>query len=265
MKKRGFYFDIPLFIGFLNGENLAFTVKDFWSGSRRVKVKSTIFHVLLGSMPLKVKAMNEFDPKAYIPNPIVIEQTARGERQYDIYSRLLLDRIVFLGTQVNDVVANLLIAQMLFLEQSNPEDPIHFYINSPGGSVYAGLGIYDIMQHITCPVHTYCVGMAASMGSLLLSAGAAGFRHALPHSRIMIHQPLGGARGQCSDIQIQANEIQTLRDQLNDIYIKHNAKPLSREQIEKATDRDNYLSPAQAIEIGLIDKVIESKGKKNTK
>jgi len=197
-----------------------------------------------------------FDPNAYIPNPIVIEQTARGERQYDIYSRLLLDRIVFLGTQVNDTVANLLIAQMLFLEQSDPEAPIHFYINSPGGSVYAGLGIYDIMQHIACPVHTYCVGLAASMGSLLLTAGAAGFRHSLPHSRIMIHQPLGGAQGQCSDIQIQAHEILTLREQLNNIYIKHSSVQMTMDKITSATDRDNYLSPEQAIEIGIIDAVI---------
>ena len=200
-------------------------------------------------------------PSMHIPNPIVIEQTARGERQYDIYSRLLIDRIVFLGTQVNDTVANLLIAQMLFLEQNNPEDPIHFYINSPGGSVYAGLGIYDIMQHISCPVYTYCVGMAASMGSLLLSAGESGYRHALPHSRIMIHQPLGGARGQCSDIQIQANEIQTLKDQLNGIYIKHSPKELSKKQIEEWTDRDNYLSPEEAVSMGLIDQVINPKGK----
>ncbi|OFZ70492.1 MAG: ATP-dependent Clp protease proteolytic subunit, partial [Bdellovibrionales bacterium RIFOXYC2_FULL_39_8] len=161
------------------------------------------------------------DPKLYIPNPIVIEQTGRGERQYDIYSRLLLDRIVFLGTQVNDVVANLIIAQMMFLETSDREAPINFYINSPGGSVYAGLGIYDLMQHISCPVYTYCVGMAASMGSLLLSAGDGGHRYALPHSRIMIHQPLGGAQGQASDIQIQANEIQDLKKQLNNIYCKH--------------------------------------------
>lgn len=200
-------------------------------------------------------------PQMHIPNPIVIEQTARGERQYDIYSRLLLDRIVFLGTQVNDVVANLLIAQMLFLEQNNPEDPIHFYINSPGGSVYAGLGIYDIMQHISCPVYTYCVGMAASMGSLLLSAGEEGYRHAMPHSRIMIHQPLGGARGQCSDIQIQAEEIQTLKDQLNGIYIKHAPanKKMDKETIEKWTDRDNYLAPGEAVEMGLIDQIIEPK------
>ncbi len=198
----------------------------------------------------------------YIPNPIIIEQTARGERQYDIYSRLLLDRIVFLGTQVNDVVANLIIAQMIFLEQSDAEAPIHFYINSPGGSVYAGLGIYDIMQHVSCPVYTYCMGMAASMGSLLLTAGAAGFRHALPHSRIMIHQPLGGAQGQCSDIQIQAKEIQELKTQLNQIYVRHTGRTMA--EIEAATDRDNYLSPIQAKEFGLIDATIEGrKGKLN--
>ena len=200
--------------------------------------------------------MNEI-PKAHIPNPIVIEQTARGERQYDIYSRLLLDRIVFLGTQVNDTVANLLIAQMMFLEQSDPEAPIHFYINSPGGSVYAGLGIYDIMQHVTCPVHTYCVGLAASMGSLLLTAGETGQRHALPHSRIMIHQPLGGAGGQASDIEIQAQEILDLKGQLNNIYVKHSSADMSLERIEKETDRDNYLSAQKAIEMGIIDSVIE--------
>ncbi len=201
------------------------------------------------------------DPKMYVPNPIVIEQTSRGERQYDIYSRLLIDRIVFLGTQVNDVVANLLIAQMLFLEQDDPEAPIHFYINSPGGSVYAGLGIYDIMQHISCPVHTYCVGLAASMGSLLLAAGAEGCRHALPHSRIMIHQPLGGAQGQCSDIQIQANEIQDLKTQLNQIYIDHSSVEMTMESITAETDRDNYLSADKAKELGLIDTVITPKKK----
>ena len=134
-------------------------------------------------------------PNMYIPNPIVIEQTARGERQYDIYSRLLLDRIVFLGTQVNDTVANLIIAQLLFLEQSDPDAPVHFYINSPGGSVYAGLGIYDVMQYISCPVYTYCVGLAASMGSLLLTAGEKGNRFAMPHSRIMIHQAIRWCSG----------------------------------------------------------------------
>jgi ATP-dependent Clp protease protease subunit len=197
------------------------------------------------------------NPAAYIPNPVVIEQTARGERQYDIYSRLLLDRIVFLGTEVNDVVANLLIAQMLFLEQADSEAPIHFYINSPGGSVYAGLGIYDIMQLVTPPVYTYCVGLAASMGALLLQAGEKGHRHCLPHSRIMIHQPLGGARGQCSDIQIQAKEIEDLKRQLNMIMVNHTGQ--TYEEIEKATDRDNYLNPAQAIGFGLIDSIIEKK------
>lgn len=204
------------------------------------------------------------NPMAYIPNPIVIEQTARGERQYDIYSRLLLDRIVFLGTEVNDTVANLIIAQMLFLEQSDPDAPIHFYINSPGGSVYAGLGIYDIMQHISCPVYTYCIGMAASMGSLLLTAGQAGFRHSMPHARIMIHQPLGGARGQCSDIQIQANEIQDLKNQLNSIYVRHSSSGMTMDKIERETDRDNYLSPQKAIELGLIDVVIDRSGRKLT-
>ncbi len=199
-------------------------------------------------------------PVGYIPNPIVIEQTARGERQYDIYSRLLIDRIVFLGTQVNDVIANLIIAQMMFLEQSDPEAPINFYINSPGGSVYAGLGIYDMMQHTSCPVYTYCVGLAASMGSLLLCAGADGHRHALPHSRIMIHQPLGGAQGQCSDIQIQAGEIQDLKDQLNKIYVEHTG--MKFKDVEAATDRDNYLSPEKAKEMGIIDAVIEKKKKK---
>lgn len=200
-------------------------------------------------------------PKMYIPNPIVIEQTARGERQYDIYSRLLLDRIIFLGTEVNDTVANLLIAQMLFLEQSDPEAPIHFYINSPGGSVYAGLGIYDLMQHISCPVYTYCVGLAASMGSLLLAAGHEGNRYSMPHSRIMIHQPLGGARGQASDIQIQAQEIQDLKQQLTQIYVDHTSEGIAYADYEKAMDRDNYLSPGKAKELGLIDVIIEPKGK----
>lgn len=202
-----------------------------------------------------------YDTKAYIPNPVVIEQTARGERQYDIYSRLLLDRIIYLGTEVNDVVANLLTAQMMFLEQSDPEAPIHFYINSPGGSVYAGLGIYDMMQHISCPVHTYCMGLAASMGSLLLSGGEAGHRYAMPHSRIMIHQPLGGARGQATDIEIQAKEILTLRDQLYSIYEKHDPNSKKHEEWMNLCNRDNYLDPTKAKELGLIDNVILPKGK----
>jgi ATP-dependent Clp protease protease subunit len=195
----------------------------------------------------------------YIPNPVVIEQTPRGERQYDIYSRLLLDRIMFLGTEVNDTVSNLLIAQMLFLESSDPEAPIHFYINSPGGEVYSGLGIYDLMQHVSCPVYTYCVGLAASMGALLLTAGEKGHRHALPHSRIMIHQPLGGAKGQATDIQIQAREIQNLKNQLNEIMAFHSGKPFA--EVEIATDRDNYMSAVEAKDFGLIDAVVERKNK----
>jgi ATP-dependent Clp protease protease subunit len=193
--------------------------------------------------------------EGYIPNPIVVEQTARGERQYDIYSRLLLDRIIFLGTEVNDTVANLLMAQMFFLESSDPDKDIHMYINSPGGSVTAGLGIYDVMQYIKADVATYCVGLAASMGALLLTAGAKGKRFSLPHSRIMIHQPLGGARGQASDIEIQAREILYLKDRLNAILARHTGQ--SMDKIKKDTDRDNYLSAAEATEYGLIDKVVE--------
>ena len=196
-----------------------------------------------------------FHAEGYIPNPIVIEQTARGERQYDIYSRLLLDRIIFLGTEVNDTVANLLVAQMFFLESSDPDKDIHMYINSPGGSVTAGLGIYDVMQFVKPDVSTYCIGLAASMGALLLTAGAAGKRYSLPHSRIMIHQPLGGARGQASDIEIQAREILYLKDRLNAIMSKHSGRPV--DQIHKDTDRDNYLSAQEAVDYGLIDKVVE--------
>jgi ATP-dependent Clp protease protease subunit len=201
---------------------------------------------------------NAVSAEGYIPNPIVIEQTARGERQYDIYSRLLLDRIVFLGTEVNDTVANLLIAQLFFLESSDPDKDIHLYINSPGGSVYAGLGIYDVMQFIKCDVGTYCIGMAASMGALLLTAGAKGKRYSLPHSRIMIHQPLGGAKGQASDIEIQAKEILYLKDRLNEIMAHHSGR--SVEQVKKDTDRDNYLSTKEAVEYGLIDKLVEKRG-----
>lgn len=194
----------------------------------------------------------------YIPNPIVIEQTARGERQYDIYSRLLLERIVFLGTEVNDVVANLIVAQLFFLESSDPDKDVHLYINSPGGSVSAGLGIYDVMQFIKCDVCTYCIGMAASMGALLLAAGAKGKRNSLPHSRIMIHQPLGGAKGQASDIEIQAREILYLKERINEILSLHTGRPV--EKIRKETDRDNYLSAKEAVEYGLIDKVVEKRG-----
>jgi ATP-dependent Clp protease protease subunit len=203
-------------------------------------------------------AFNPIDtPRGYIPNPIVIEQTARGERQYDIYSRMLLDRIIFLGTEVNDTVANLIIAQLFFLESSDPDKDIHMYINSPGGSVTAGLGIYDVMQFIKCDVATYCFGMAASMGALLLAAGARGKRVSLPHSRIMIHQPLGGARGQASDIAIQAKEILYLKDRLSTILSEHTGQ--SYEQILKDTDRDNYLSAEEARQYGIIDKVVKNR------
>lgn len=197
-------------------------------------------------------------PMGYIPNPVVVEQTARGERQYDIYSRLLIDRIIFLGTEVNETVANLLVAQMFFLESNDPEKDIHFYINSPGGSVYAGLGIYDIMNFIQSDVATYCIGMAASMGAFLLSAGAKGKRFSLPSSRIMIHQPMGGARGQASDIEIQAKEILYLKRRLNEALARHTGRTL--QEVEKATDRDNYLNAGEAVEFGLIDKVIEKRG-----
>ena len=190
----------------------------------------------------------------YIPNPVVIEQTSRGERQYDIYSRLLLDRIVFLGTEVNDTVANLLMAQLFFLESSDPDKDVHLYINSPGGSVTAGLGIYDVMQFVKPDVSTYCIGLAASMGALLLTAGTKGKRFSLPNSRIMIHQPVGGARGQATDIEIQAKEILYLKGKLNGILAAHTGKP--EEEIAKDTDRDNYFSANDAVAYGLIDTVV---------
>lgn len=193
------------------------------------------------------------DVIGYYP-PTVIEHTPRGERSYDIYSRLLVDRIVFLGTQVNDQVANAIIAQFLFLESSNPEKEISLYINSPGGSVTAGLGIYDIMQYVTCPVSTICIGMAASMGSLLLAGGTKGRRFALPNSQIMIHQPLGGAQGQATDIEIAAKNILRMKRLLNSIYHKHCGQSL--EKIEKDTDRDNFMTAEQAKEWGLIDEII---------
>jgi ATP-dependent Clp protease protease subunit len=186
--------------------------------------------------------------------PIVVEQTGRGERSYDIYSRLLKDRIVFLGTEVNDDVANLVTAQFLFLESEDPEKEISFYINSPGGSVTAGLAIYDTMQFIKPPVSTLCLGQAASMGAVLLTAGHRGRRYALPHSRIMIHQPLGGAQGQALDLEIQAREILRMREELNNIFVRHSGQKLSK--IEKDTDRDMFMSPDQAVEYGLIDEVI---------
>jgi ATP-dependent Clp protease protease subunit len=189
--------------------------------------------------------------------PVVVEQTGRGERAYDIYSRLLKDRIVFLGHPVGDEVANLVTAQLLFLESEDPEKEINFYINSPGGSVTAGLAIYDTMQFIKPPVSTLCLGQAASMGALLLLAGQKGRRYALPHSRIMIHQPLGGAQGQATDIDIQAREILRMREEINNIIVRHTGQQLKK--IEKDTDRDMFLTPEQAVEYGLIDEVIVSR------
>lgn len=189
--------------------------------------------------------------------PMVIEQSGRGERSFDIYSRLLRERIVFLNGEVNDESANLVIAQLLFLESDNPEKDISLYINSPGGSVYAGLGIYDTMQFIKPDVQTICVGMAASMGAFLLAAGAKGKRSSLPHSRIMIHQPSGGSRGMASDIQIQAREIQDLKGILNEILAERTGQSI--ETITRDTDRDNYMSPAEALKYGLIDKIYEKR------
>jgi ATP-dependent Clp protease, protease subunit len=186
--------------------------------------------------------------------PFVIETTHRGERAYDLYSRLLKDRIVMLGTPVNDDVANIIVAQMLFLESEDPDKGINLYINSPGGSVTAGLAIYDTMQYVKCPVSTICVGQAASMGALLLLAGASGKRYALPNARIMIHQPLGGAQGQASDIDIQAKEILRLRSYINGLIVKHTGHTIER--IEKDTERDYFLSAEEARQYGIVDEVV---------
>ena len=186
--------------------------------------------------------------------PTVIEQTHRGERGWDIFSRLLKDRIIFLGTPINDDVANVVIAQLLFLDSEEPEKDIMLYINSPGGHVSAGLAIYDTMQYIKPDVATYCVGQAASMGSFLLAAGTKGKRYALPHSRVMIHQPLAGFQGQATDIDIQAREILRIREQLNNVLVKHTGQSIKK--IEKDTDRDMFMTGKQAVEYGLVDEVI---------
>lgn len=198
-----------------------------------------------------------FDPKLYTQDalvPMVVEQTSRGERSYDIFSRLLNDRVIFLSDQVNDTTASLVVAQMLFLEAQDPDKDISFYINSPGGSVSAGMAIYDTMNFIKCDVSTICIGMAASMGAFLLSAGTKGKRFALPHSEIMIHQPLGGAKGQATDIEIQAKQILRIKATLNEILAANTGKPL--EIIEKDTDRDNYMTAEEALDYGLIDKIL---------
>lgn len=204
--------------------------------------------------------MNEFNKKMDVRSalvPMVVEQSARGERSYDIFSRLLKERVIFLVGEVEDHMANLIVAQLLFLESENPDKDIHLYINSPGGSVTAGLAIYDTMQFIKCDVSTTCVGQAASMGALLLNAGAKGKRFALPNARIMIHQPLGGFQGQASDIEIHAREIIDIKRRLNVIMAKHSGKELA--EIEKATDRDNFMTAQAAKDYGLVDKVMTSR------
>ena len=200
------------------------------------------------------------DPHEYYMNnlvPMVVEQTNRGERSYDIYSRLLKERIIFLVGPIHDAVSSLICAQLLFLEAENPSKDIAFYINSPGGVVTSGLAIYDTMQYIRSPVSTVCIGQAASMGSLLLCAGAAGKRFALPNANIMIHQPSGGFQGQASDIEIQAREILRLRARLNDIYVKHTGQTL--ESVSNAVERDRFMTPLEAKEFGLIDEMVESR------
>ena len=207
--------------------------------------------------------MTPFDQSSALPItnqglvPMVVEQTARGERSYDIYSRLLKERVIFLVGQVEDHVANLVVAQLLFLESENPDKDIHFYINSPGGSVTAGMAIYDTMQFIKPNVSTLCIGQAASMGAVLLAAGAKGKRFALPHSRVMIHQPLGGFQGQAADFEIHAAEILNIRERLNTILASHCDRTV--DQLKKDTDRDNFMSAAESVEYGLIDKVLETR------
>jgi len=189
--------------------------------------------------------------------PMVIEQTGRGERSFDIYSRLLKERIIFLGTEINDDVSNLVIAQLLFLQSEDAEKDISIYINSPGGVVTAGMAIYDTMQFVKCPITTYCMGQAASMGAVLLTAGTKGKRFALPNSRIMIHQPLGGAQGQATDIEIQTKEILRMKRRLNEIIAEHTGQPVAT--IEKDTDRDFFMSAEEAVKYGLVDEVVSQK------
>jgi ATP-dependent Clp protease, protease subunit len=189
--------------------------------------------------------------------PIVIEKDGRGERAYDIYSRLLRERIVFLGTAIDDMVANLVMAQLLFLESEDPSKEIYLYINSPGGIITSGLAIYDTMQYVKAPIVTTCIGQAASMGAVLLAGGEKGKRYALPHARILIHQPLGGTQGQASDIDIQAKEILRMREEINRILEKHTGQPI--EKVAKDTERDYFMGPEQAIEYGIIDQILEKR------
>lgn len=204
-----------------------------------------------------VSAYSEWDPKGLGLVPIVIEQTARGERSFDIYSRLLKERVIFLVGPVEDYMSNLVVAQLLFLESENPEKDIHLYINSPGGSVTAGLAIYDTMRFIRPDVSTMCIGQAASMGALLLAGGAAGKRYCLPHSRMMIHQPLGGFQGQATDVEIHAREILHIREQLNEILARHTGQPVDKVAVD--TERDRFMGPQDAVQYGLVDKVLDER------
>lgn len=201
------------------------------------------------------RALNTTQPVRLGMIPIVVEQTGRGERAYDIYSRLLRERIICLMGPINDDISSLVVAQLLFLQSESSKKPVHLYINSPGGNVTSGLGIYDTMQYITPPVATWCVGQACSMASLLLAAGAPGMRHALPNSRIMIHQPSGGVRGQATDIQIQAEEILKLKAQINNLFVRHTGLPA--EKVQSSMERDHFMSPTEAKAFGLIDNILE--------
>ncbi len=219
-------------------------VEDFLKFSKSLQVPSSIYSGPFRDQPISGLV------------PMVVEQTTRGERAYDIFSRLLKERIIILGTPINDIVANLAVAQMLYLTSEDPERDINIYINSPGGMVYSGLGVYDTMQYVKCPVATICVGLTASLGSVLLTAGSHGRRAALPNSRIMLHQPLGGAQGQASDIEIQAREILWLKKRLYEILSHHTGQPI--EQITNDADRDYWLGAKEAKDYGLIDTVLES-------
>lgn len=228
-----------------------------------IKIKTIVFYkntIILGGSNFNQTISSMYISKNSITDdlvPMVIEQTPRGERSFDIFSRLLKERIIFLNGEVNDVMSSLVVAQLLFLEAENPDKDIAMYINSPGGVVTSGLAIYDTMQYIKPKVSTICMGQACSMGSLLLTAGASGMRYALPNARIMIHQPSGGFQGQAADIEIHTKEILNLRKRLNNIYVKHTNQPLV--EIEKNMERDNFMSPERALEFGLIDKIITSR------
>jgi len=223
---------------------------------------SGLLSIANGHRLTEKQILNKMESSNYLV-PIVVEQTPRGERSFDIYSRLLKERILFIGTAIDDGIANLVLAQLLFLESEDPESDIHIYINSPGGSVSAGLGIYDMMQYIRPDIATYCTGLAASMGAVLLAAGTKGKRYSLPHSQIMIHQPLGGVQGQAADIAIQAKQILLLKEKLNHILVRHTGQPYDK--IEKDTDRDRYMSGEEAKAYGIVDVVVTERSSKASK